>query len=463
MYFETKPNTEKQLHTIPQLVLNGISQVDFENAFKTLQICTKPPLPHLGFPYAFVAPGGDYGNCWWQLDSTLALCGYKWYQLDFTKQALRNFISAQREDGRIPLYGFDQVQNYEPNSSLPKLFIVSYEVICHSGDISLAKELYPMLKKYLNWWLSHRKNNETGLISAVFEETFVPYLHRSDEYLPVDTNIEIAVGCSVVSSLAKLLEYKDDEKKYQEIGNQLKIAINNYLWNEEKGAYFAYLVKEQRHDDFLQSTTFQALRLQTAPKKNAEKLISLLQTEEWGWNTYPVTTASKNDSHFVATEGKYKFNASWSGNVWTLRNVDVIQALNDYQFYAISASLIWKTIKEFNHNYWEFLHADNGCGNGENDYAWTASQYIQLIIEELFGIHVDAFNNTVSIIPCLSKEFVGKTISLSNLTLFDGSMLSVVIDNTDEPKIIWNLSEFSKVKIQSDQSRIFSESVYLKQ
>ena len=37
----------------------------------------------------------------------IKMTGYKWIDQDFSEKALLNFESAQREDGRIPLWGPD--------------------------------------------------------------------------------------------------------------------------------------------------------------------------------------------------------------------------------------------------------------------------------------------------------------------------------------------------------------------
>ena len=53
-----------------------ISQNDFEYAIECLEICKQDHAQKYGFNYPYYTPGGAYGKQWWQLDSSLALCGY---------------------------------------------------------------------------------------------------------------------------------------------------------------------------------------------------------------------------------------------------------------------------------------------------------------------------------------------------------------------------------------------------
>lgn len=71
-----------------------------------------------------------------------------------------------------------------------------------------------MLKKYIDWWFDNRYDENTGLMTAVFEETFIPYLGCAGEYAPVDTNTEVYVGCYYTGLLAeKAIEKKNNFAK----------------------------------------------------------------------------------------------------------------------------------------------------------------------------------------------------------------------------------------------------------
>lgn len=422
--------------SIPKIKMKGISQSGFADAFAVLEECRIDQAPVKGFIYPFFAPGGMYGANWWNIDSSIALAGYRWKDRAFAENGVRNFLAAQKPDGRIPLYGDDVDSRYaEEVSSLPKLFGVAYSLAAESENMAFVRECYMLITRYIEWWLSRRRDRETGLLSAVFEETFVPYLGKigkfgkSGEYAPVDTNVELVLGLGYAAALAERLGESADKARYETLKSEFVQSINRWLWNEEKGAYYPYLLAEKRHEDFLMASTFLPLRAGIAAKDRAEKLVKLLLSDRFGWNTYPVFSAAKDDKRFTVTEGDYQFNASWSGSVWSLLNAGIVQGLKDSGYEDLAATLAYRTVKEFHENYAEFLQPFNGSGHGVKRYAWTAAHYIGLILESIFGIKIDAEKKSASARPLLCGELKNETLSAENIVLPDGGRLCVYVEN----------------------------------
>lgn len=416
----------------------NISQNDFDYAFECLEDCKQSDASDFGFNYPYFTPGGAYGKQWWQLDSSLALSGYKWKDRAFAERALLNFIESQQDDGRICLWGNDALPKQvaggnclaqsEGVSSLPKIFDVTYHILQGTKDIDLITKAYAMLQKYLDWWYRERLDKNSGLITAVFEETFIPYLGKAREYAPVDTNVEVYVGLNYTVRLAIQLGKSDDAEALLKKADALKIAINQFLWQEEKGAYYPFDIRTGKHIDCLMASTFYPLRMHIASKRQKDKLLSLLtDNEHFHWHTYPLTSVSKKDPIFQTTLGDYQGNASWSGNVWTLINEMVIRGLLDSGEKELAAELALKTIQAFNNNYSEFLNPFDGSGHGVSKYAWTASQYLALIIEVIFGICVNADKQEVFISPNLTEGLKQETLSITDVMVFDGIYLDVCI------------------------------------
>lgn len=417
----------------------GISQEDFDYALHCLEICKESDAPDYGFNYPYFTPGGHYGKQWWQLDSSLALCGYKWVDRSFSETSLKNFIESQKEDGRICLWGRDEIpskvagDNFPEQgkgvSSLPKLFDSAFHILKGATDKELVKNTYNMLKKYINWWFNSRLDEKTGLISSVFEETFTPYLGKAGEYAGVDTNVEVYVGLTYVEELARKLSDTDYADILSDRKAKLKESINTYLWNDKKGAYYPYDLVNGKGIDRLIATTFAPMRLGIADSSKRKKLISLMTDDShFNWNSHPLTSVSKKDPAFIVTEGQYQGNASWSGSVWTLMNETVIRGLIDSGEDSLAAELALKTVRTFNHNCAEFASPYDGKGHGVIEYGWTASQYIELLVEVIFGISYDQETDTVTVNPHLTDELKKEKLSLSGLQLANGKLLDVVID-----------------------------------
>lgn len=247
----------------------------------------------------------------------------------------------------------------------------------------------------------------------------------------MDTNVEIVAGLGEAAALARRLGDGRAAERYEALRQEFSDAINRRLWDEEKGAYYPYLLKSKTHENFLMASAFLPLRKGIAPKERAERLVSLLTGKDFGWDTFPVFSASRKDPQFTVTEGDYQFNASWSGSVWTLLNEAIVQGLKDSGYEQLAADLAYRTVMEFNAKYYEFLQPLNGSGQGVKRYAWTASQYIRLIVEDIFGIAADAQTKAVSVRPLLCKALRSGELSLTGVKLPDGGTLSVSIKDAE--------------------------------
>lgn len=417
-----------------------LQQSDLEYAIECLEACKQEHAREYGFRYPYFRPGGGYGEQWWQLDSSLALSGYKWIDRNFAETSLLNFIESQKPDGRICLWGADVLpgkvagdnfpRQTENVSSLPKLFDVAYHVVQGSSDENLKLVAYNMLKKYLDWWFSERQDEKTGLITAVFEETFIPHLGYAGEYAPVDTNVELYVGCHYTGLLATQLGKTKDAQEIECRKNGLKQSINQYLWNEERGAYFPYFVKEEALSNCLMASTFFPLRMAIADIDRQKRLIKLLKTQEhFNWDVIPLTSVSMKDSAFVTTKGRYQGNASWSGNVWTLINEMVVRGLCDCGENELAAELAVKTIRALNHNCAEFINPFDGSGHGVVQYAWTASQYLELLIETVFGVSYRAEDRSVTVSPHLTRKMNDECLSIQGLRVANDVFVDITIDH----------------------------------
>jgi len=416
--------------TVPRIRFPGISQADFSDAFNVLQECLVVDEPRFGFSQPFIAPGGHYGGCWWQLDASLSLHATKWVDQRFSENMLRGFASVQKADGRIPLYGYDAIPDYPTCSSLPKLFQAADAVLKQSTDTELKSSVYTLLKAYLDWWLSdERRDGETGLITGVFEESFPPVEKQSKAVAQVDLNVEMVVACHVVAALANDLGYVADHARYASCEKQLRSAINRYMWDARRGAYYAYRVIDKRRDNTLIAYTFDPLRMHIAPRHRVRRMIGMLTDDEYfNWSKNAVTSAARTAPIYTETRGAYNGAPAWSGSVWTLRNMVIIQGLDDIGRFDLSAYLALKTVRMFNHNYTEFINPTDGSGHGVQRYAWSAAQYIQILIEKIFGIDVNQQTKTIRIRPNLDASLDGESISLEGLMMPDGNRLTVSVD-----------------------------------
>ena len=433
---------------VPRITFPGITQSDFQHAFNVLQGCVVTRLPVYGFVFPFMYPGGLYDKWWykidsvnilgvtlprqpyfekfwWEIDGSLTLSGAKWANEKFAENVMRDFMAVQRPDGRIPLFAPDTLEIKSKLSAFPVLFEVGYDIARRTSNMALVRSIFHCLKRYMNWWLSHRRDTTTGLITGVFEESLPPDEGRDFTRAPVDLNTEVVVGCRNISRLAKYIRDNRDYRKYTRLEAEIKASINQYLWADS--AYYAYNVRDGGINKVLLCNTFLPLEDNIATGSRVTKLLKLLTDNRYfNWNQNPVTTAAKTDPVFNETGGVYN-GRQWMGDIWSMKNVAIIQGLEDAGRYDLAAYLSYKTAILFNNNCAEFIIPSTGLGQGQLDYGWSASQYIQVIIEKIFGIDYDELDKTITIMPRLAKPLQGHELALDSLLLPDGDRLNLHI------------------------------------
>jgi hypothetical protein len=406
---------------VPRLTLPGIAQAEFQDAFTVLDECLVTDVPAYGFSFPFMGPGGAYGPCWWALDTSLNLAGAKWANQTFAEDVMRGFAGVQRQnpDGRIDLYGASPIRGQVGElSSLPRYFEAAYDVARRTDDSRLRAAIHDSMHAYLNYWLSPVKRNlDTGLVTGVFEESLGQHPSEPQRLAPVDLNVAVAVGCLNAAQLARGLGRDEAARTHEEDFETLRRAINETLWSPEQQAYLNYDLRQKRHTPQLLCTTFDPLRAGIVPDDRVDRLCGLLTDPAlFNWGTLPVTSLARTDTEYVEAEGPYDGRA-WFGDVWTMRNLPIIAGLEDAGRHALAAELTWATIKAFNGRYAEFLVPSTGSGEGVQRYGWSASQYIQAVVEHLFGVDVDLIEGRLRVFPHIPQDLWGRNLALEGLLL----------------------------------------------
>lgn len=410
---------------VPVVQIPGITQADFADAFKVLDECLITNVPVQGFPSPVMGPGGAYGENWWQLDSGLNIIGTKWANPQLAEQMCRGFAAVQalNPDGRIDLWGSASVRGTVGElSSTPRLFEAAYDVARRSGDIKTREDIYVCLKGYLDWWLSPVKRDaKTKLITAIAEESLGADIPVSQTCGPVDTNMAVIIGCRNVSQLARSLGQLEQAKYYETQMRELQAALNRYCWSEQRAAYFNVNVHTRELDPQLICTTFDTMRLNTAPQDRVNKMIpQLLDPKLFNWGGVCITSLAKTDPRYVEATGPYDGRAWW-GDIWTMRNLPIIDGLKDEGRHDLASELNWMTIKQFNKRWTEYLHPTTGSGEGVQRYGWSASQWIQCVVENLFGVDYDQIANRLRVFPQVPMALNAERLSISKILLPNSS------------------------------------------
>ncbi|MCC6486287.1 MAG: hypothetical protein IT364_02195 [Candidatus Hydrogenedentes bacterium] len=406
---------------VPGIQIPGIANEPFLDAFKVLDECLVTDVPAYGMTRPFMGPGGAYGANWWALDTSLTLAGAMWVNQPFAEGVIENFMDVQDQnpDGRIDLYGGSTIRGQVGSlSSLPRYFEVACDIARRSNRAEFRETVLQSMQDYLGYWIGPAKRDaRTGLITAIFEETFSEQLSDPQSLAAVDLNVAVAVGCRDTAKLARIMGRVDVANRYELLFREMRDAINEHLWNAEEMAYKNLDVRDMSHREALLCTTFDPFRQHIAPQERVVPLLERLQdTAQFNWGVRPLTTIAMLDPQYMEATGPYNATA-WHGDVWTFRNIPVIEGLRDVGRPDLAAGLSWATIRAFNGNYAEYLVPSTGSGEGVARYGWTAAQYVQTIIEHLFGVDFDATRQRIRIIPMVPQDLWGQELQLENLIL----------------------------------------------
>ena len=357
-----------------------------EDARAVLADCSRHN-PDSGMPYPYFCPGvcpsgtGDYGNNWWSLDYALAAEGAMLYDARAGEELILNLLAVQKPDGRVPLYSIDSfpadwTNIVRPIGSLPKFFEAAHMAACQNP--SLRKKAFDLISRNLAWWYNNRFDEKTGLFSAVFEETFIPNtVSDAGVYAPMDTNVELYLGCRAAADLAP---DENTAAAFRSRADAILCAVRAHCYDETDGFFYPFVIPRGERYKVRMASGFLGYYLND-PAVTARLNAHLTDDAEFGWDTVPLTGVAKDDPLFTVTTGDYTGNPSWEGSVWMLINDAVIRALRAADQNALADQLTAKTLAAFGKNCAEFLDPFTGKGNGMLRYAWTAGLFLHLAQE----------------------------------------------------------------------------------
>ncbi len=290
------------------------------------------------------------------------------------------------------------------------------------GDKKLAETAYKLFKRSLAWWDEYRFDTETGLYSALFEETFIPNTESvSCVYAAVDTNAELILGLRNAAALCAGLGKTEESEIYTKKASALCNAADRYFWNDEDGCCYPYVLTEKCQQKTLMVSTFNGFYFLSEDRR--KRLVTLLRAPDiFNRRRYALTSVATTDPLFTTTEGSYQGNRSWGGSVWTMTNMSAMKALLYAGYKDDAKMLALQTVGCFKGNYAELVNPFTRHGEGVLRYGWTAGQFIQTIVEILFGISYTA-GSGLKVAPLLTEG----EYALTGLLLPDGRTVNVCV------------------------------------
>lgn len=334
---------------------------------------------HFKQPYLTVTYGQHYGGHVFSWDnhhmSLRFAAGGEPEQMRFF---LENMLSFQGSNGFVPcvINAADGISIVNPGfHAQPFLAQNAAIYIKHTGDTAWAAKVYGPLQRYLLYWQAQSaapfglfRWRETWM--SGFDNEIAGTIFPPDTIIPPDLNAWLYLELRSMAFLAEIMRNEIDRQNYLVQAEQLKKAINSYLWDEQYGAYAAYdlsagktrigwgdgtLSSDVGQYAYLSCPALVPLFARIAGQKQAEQMINkyVLDPEHFR-SPYGIRSLAKSSEYYNNARwgnpprfGDHRrlTNSNWQGPVWIPLNWFVFHALLHYGFPAEAEKLADDTFK----------------------------------------------------------------------------------------------------------------------
>lgn len=288
----------------------------------------------------------------------------------------------------------------------------------------------------------------TGLMGgcASFMESNSGYpLHYANNHTilaktsSLSTNALYYHGYVVAAEMAQVLG--KDPSPFEAKAAALKEAINRNFWQEDKG-YYGYVIDENQHLIPQMEGLGEALAILYGIA-DQQRAARILQSTPTTLNGYPCLWPQFPE--YASYEHHDEFSYYHDGMIWPF--VQAYWALaaaksNDVSTFGQELDKLLKLSKK-NDTFMEYYHPQDGKPDGSRNQLWSASGYLGMIYQGLFGIHLE--NDGIHFSPVVPDHFGHLTLDHIN---YREQVLSVTV--------LGNGSTIDSFKINGqEQSRPF--------
>lgn len=256
----------------------------------------------------------------------------------------------------------------------------------HDATREYLAEFYEHLKKVrlpLNATTDEEKISIAGhrLAEAEAGYDFTPRFDgRCSDFIPVDLNANLYLYEITMAEFAELLS-NGERNLWLDRAAERKKRIDALLWNESRGMYLDYDMKNGRASDITSVTTFQPLWTGCASSEQAGRVREKLWLYEFAHGVVPCEAAMQSV--------KYQWDYP---NSWPPHALMVSEALSRYKFEKDARRIRSKYVNtvhavfESTGTLWEKYNALEGNVNVKEEYktppmiGWTAGIYAYMRI-----------------------------------------------------------------------------------
>ena len=393
----------------------------------------------------------------WNWDSAFIAVGLAHYDLERAKTEIRSLLAGQWRNGMIPHIIFNSnTAGYFPDphswqiarspdapasiltsgiTQPPMITIAVRDIVRRENRVDFAREVFPALLAYHNWFHHERDPRGEGLVSIIHPwesgmdnsprwlevldqiklEKRPDYQREDDTLVPPDerpTNADYDRFIFLMD-LARDLNYNQEKifanspfvvqdvllnsvlfcaddalrelaaligeatERVEQWMRMTRLAFQSRLWNDADALFYDF---DQRGGRVIRENTIAALiplYAGLATKAQADRLVKhLLNPEEYApdtTTTLRVPTASKSSNYFAP-------RGYWRGPIWVNMNWFLIHGLERYGYVDLARAIRADTLTLVERSgFHEYFDPRTGEGDGSDMFSWSAALVIDLV------------------------------------------------------------------------------------
>lgn len=378
-YYEKKDNIYKFAiaHTINQGVASGIAKkainADLEKLkekrymyYKNMPQCKDKKYERLYYkalsinkvnvrtaegniPCLWTTPDRIPHRHMWLWDSVFHALAIVNYNPELAKSAIKAVLTQHRDDGFIPCTmtpdGYDDVTQ-------PQVLSWGvWEVYKKTGDKEFLIESVNALENYLVYDINNRDKNRNGLLEWLGDPDDItckcgesgldnsPRFDFDDEIDAIDFTTFSAHDSLYLSYIFKEIGDEKKEIRWKNYYDETKNKINQYMWDEESGAYYDRLFNGEL-TKVITPSSFLPMFANVASKEQAEKMVKTLQRKDLLWTKLPLSTIATSHSSYSTD--------MFRGGVWLNLNYFIIKGLLNYGYNDLANEIRAKVLQTVN-------------------------------------------------------------------------------------------------------------------
>ena len=165
--------------------------------------------------------------------------------------------------------------------------------------------------------------------------------------------------------------------------NKMKQSFQERFWNEERGLYFDYDLRNQHRIEMNSVFTFAPMYAGLCSEQQAQRMITehWQNPQEYGTGrklVYQATTLSMS-------EPTWEPRRYWRGPVWIIMNWLLLQGFNQYGYSNIAEDLRQSSLKLMTKSgFREYYDPLDGTGCGTTSFSWPAAITLEMLKPEEF-------------------------------------------------------------------------------